>query len=123
MCASCAIRITSPGCSRSPARIRAVGEYIAADPDFRPLFDQLLRLAQPLLPRYEREGKSYLTIAIGCTGGRHRSVYVAERLAEWLRRTRPRVSVAHRDLGVADSPETATAKAAIGRDAAVKDVA
>jgi UPF0042 nucleotide-binding protein len=101
---------------------RAVGEYIAADPDFPALFDQLCGWLKPLLPRYEREGKSYLTIAIGCTGGRHRSVYVAERLAEWLRKEGRHVSVAHRDLGVTDSPETATAKAATG-EAAVKDVA
>jgi RNase adapter protein RapZ len=101
---------------------RAVGEYIAADPDFPALFDQLCSWLKPLLPRYEREGKSYLTIAIGCTGGRHRSVYVAERLAEWLRHDGRHVSVAHRDLGIADSPEAATAKAAIG-EAAVKDVA
>ena len=39
----------------------------------------------PLLPRFDAEGKSYLTIAVGCTGGRHRSVAVAERLADWLR--------------------------------------
>ena len=101
---------------------RAVGEYIAADPDFPAFFDQLCHWLKPLLPRYEREGKSYLTIAIGCTGGRHRSVYVAERLAEWLRHDGRHVSVAHRDLGVNDSPETAAAKAAIG-EAAVKDVA
>jgi UPF0042 nucleotide-binding protein len=101
---------------------RAVGEYIAGDPDFPALFDQLCGWLKPLLPRYEREGKSYLTIAIGCTGGRHRSVYVAERLAEWLRREGRHVSVAHRDLGITDSPETATAKAATG-EAAVKDVA
>ncbi|HEY1505921.1 MAG TPA: RNase adapter RapZ [Stellaceae bacterium] len=101
---------------------RAVGEYIAADPDFPTLFDQLCGWLKPLLPRYEREGKSYLTIAIGCTGGRHRSVYVAERLAGWLRQDGRHVSVAHRDLGVTDSPETATAKAATG-EAAVKDVA
>ena len=101
---------------------RAVGEYIAADPDFPVLFDQLCGWLKPLLSRYEREGKSYLTIAIGCTGGRHRSVYVAERLAEWLRQEGRHVSVAHRDLGIADSPETAAAKAAIG-EAAVEDVA
>ena len=101
---------------------RGVGEYIAADPDFAALFDQLCGWLKPLLPRYEREGKSYLTIAIGCTGGRHRSVYVAERLAEWLRKDGRHVSVAHRDLGIADSPETAAAKAAIG-EAAVEDVA
>ena len=101
---------------------RAVGEYIAADPDFAALFDPLCGWLKPLLPRYEREGKSYLTIAIGCTGGRHRSVYVAERLAEWLRAEGRHVSVAHRDLGIAHSPETAAAKAAIG-EAAVEDVA
>jgi RNase adapter protein RapZ len=101
---------------------RAVGEYIAADPDFASLFDQLCAWLKPLLPRYEREGKSYLTIAIGCTGGRHRSVYVAESLAAWLRREGRNVSVAHRDLGISDSPETATARAHTGQ-AAVKDFA
>jgi len=105
---------------------RAVGEYIAADPDFPALFDQLCAWLKPLLPRYEREGKTYLTIAIGCTGGRHRSVYVAERLAAWLRRDGRHVSVAHRDLGAHESPdaasETATADADI-REAAVKDFA
>ena len=103
-------------------KTRAVGEYIAADPDFAAFFDQLCGWLKPLLPRYEREGKSYLTIAIGCTGGRHRSVYVAERLAEWLRQESRHVSVAHRDLGIAHSPETAAAKAAIG-EAAIEDVA
>ena len=51
-----------------------------------------------LLPRYEREGKSYLTIAIGCTGGRHRSVYVARRLVELLENHGRRVTLNHRDL-------------------------
>ena len=50
------------------------------------------------LPRYEREGKSYLTVAVGCTGGRHRSVFVAERLARWLAGDRRRVNLVHRDL-------------------------
>jgi UPF0042 nucleotide-binding protein len=76
----------------------AVGARIAADPDFAGFFERLIALLQPLLPRYANEGKSYLTIAIGCTGGRHRSVYVAGRLAEWLRREGQRVVVGHRDL-------------------------
>ena len=63
-----------------------VGAFIEADPDFARLSRRLCGWLAPLLPRYEREGKSYLTIAIGCTGGRHRSVYVAERLAAWLGR-------------------------------------
>ncbi|MBX6369985.1 MAG: RNase adapter RapZ [Rhodospirillales bacterium] len=76
----------------------AVGARIAADPGFEDFFERLTGLLRPLLPRYANEGKTYLTIAVGCTGGRHRSVYVAERLAEWLRREGQRVSVGHRDL-------------------------
>lgn len=100
----------------------AVGDYIAADLDFGPLFDQFCAWLGKLLPRFEREGKSYLTIAIGCTGGRHRSVYVAERLAGWLRQQGRRVSIAHRDLEAATVSEPESPPA-IGRDASVKDVA
>ena len=56
-----------------------------SDPGFRPFIDSLKGLLGPLLPRFDAEGKSYLTIAVGCTGGRHRSVFVAEELAAWLR--------------------------------------
>ena len=52
----------------------------------------------PLLPRFEQEGKSYLTLAVGCTGGKHRSVMVAERLAEWLRDQGQAVDLRHRDI-------------------------
>ena len=76
-----------------------VAAHIEKDPDFAPFLDRLWRLLCPLLPRYRQEGKSYLTIGIGCTGGRHRSVYVAELLAERLRGEGLRVEVAHRDLG------------------------
>jgi UPF0042 nucleotide-binding protein len=51
-----------------------------------------------LLPRFEIEGKSYLTVAIGCTGGRHRSVFVAERLSARLAQGGRRVTLVHRDL-------------------------
>jgi len=77
----------------------AVGAYIEADPGFAPFLEQLSALLVPLLPRYDREGKSYLTIAVGCTGGQHRSVYAAERLAGWLRaQGKPVGPVGHRDL-------------------------
>ncbi|MBF0306177.1 MAG: RNase adapter RapZ [Alphaproteobacteria bacterium] len=79
-------------------RDRAVAEHVAADPDFAHFFGGLTSLLSPLLPRYAAEGKSYLTIAVGCTGGRHRSVAVAERLAAWLRDSGRRVDVRHRDL-------------------------
>ena len=75
-----------------------VADYVAADPDFAAFFADLTRWLMPLLPRYEREGKSYLTLAVGCTGGRHRSVMVAERLGRWLQAAGRSVSVSHRDL-------------------------
>ena len=75
-----------------------VAAFVSADPDFRPFFEQITTTLRPLLPRYEREGKSYLTIALGCTGGRHRSVFVAERLARWLQDEGCRVTLIHRDL-------------------------
>lgn len=79
-------------------RDREVGAFIEADPDFTSSFGQLLAWLAQLLPRFEREGKSYLTIAVGCTGGRHRSVYVAERLADWFTKEGRVVGLAHRDL-------------------------
>ena len=80
----------------------AVGKFVAEDPSFKEFFDNLTRLIEPLLPRYRSEGKSYLTIAVGCTGGRHRSVYVVEKLALWFENTGQKVQVLHREL--ANSP-------------------
>ena len=74
-----------------------VGAFIAADPQFDPFFGALTGLMGVLMPGYVKEGKSYLTIAVGCTGGRHRSVYVAERLGGWLRGESLSVEVNHRD--------------------------
>ena len=61
-----------------------IADYVAADPGFDGFFERLTGFIEPLLPRFAREGKSYLTIAVGCTGGRHRSVFTAERLYAWL---------------------------------------
>jgi UPF0042 nucleotide-binding protein len=98
----------------------AVGAFIESDPDFAPRFAELTDWLGHLLPRYESEGKSYLTIAIGCTGGRHRSVYVAERLARWLAGAGRRVALMHRDL---DRAGTADAKSAEPPESKVKDIA
>lgn len=76
----------------------AVGEYVADDSDFAAFFDRLTDLLALLLPRFQEEGKSYLTIAVGCTGGHHRSVYVAEKLGAWLGERASRVDVRHREL-------------------------
>lgn len=75
-----------------------VAGYIAADPVFADFFNSMTNLLSPLLPRFAAEGKSYLTIAVGCTGGRHRSVFVAEKLAAWLKEGGVRVELRHREL-------------------------
>ncbi len=82
-------------------RDRKVAAYIVRDRHFPVFFRRLVQLVGPLLPRYAAEGKSYLTIAVGCTGGRHRSVFVAERLAEWLEKHKVPVEIRHRDLETA----------------------
>jgi UPF0042 nucleotide-binding protein len=76
----------------------AVGTHIAKDPAYDQALRQIESLLLLLLPRYAQEGKSYLTIAFGCTGGRHRSVHVAERVAARLRYAGFSLTVTHRDL-------------------------
>lgn len=78
---------------------QAVGDHIAADPAFAPAFARIADLLRELLPHYAAQGRSYLNIAFGCTGGRHRSVYSAERAAEVLRDAGFSPTVIHRNLG------------------------
>jgi UPF0042 nucleotide-binding protein len=78
---------------------RPVGEYIATDPAYAEAVSRIEELLLILLPRYEAEGKSYVSIAFGCTGGRHRSVHVAERVAARLRDAGFSPTIEHRDLG------------------------
>lgn len=87
-----------PALRPQSGREPAVGTYIREDPGYAAFFSGLSDLLQPLLPRYVAEGKSYLTIAVGCTGGRHRSVFVAEELAAWLVAQGEHVHVSHRDM-------------------------
>jgi UPF0042 nucleotide-binding protein len=74
-----------------------VRQYLAAQADYREFVDRLVELLDFLLPGYQREGKAYLTIAVGCTGGRHRSVAVAEELHERLVARGVRATKSHRD--------------------------
>lgn len=76
-----------------------VGEYIERDPAFASIFAKMRDLLLELLPRYAAQGKTYVNIAFGCTGGRHRSVFVAERIAEALREGGFSPTVLHRNLG------------------------
>ena len=72
--------------------------YVEADPDFAAFFARVTDLLRLVLPRFVEEGKKYATIAFGCTGGRHRSVTLVERLATHLSGTGWRVSTTHREL-------------------------
>lgn len=80
---------------------REVADYVAGDPAYDDALERIEGLILMLLPRYRAEGKSYVTIAFGCTGGRHRSVHVAERVAARLRDAGFSPTVAHRDLQTA----------------------
>ena len=75
-----------------------VAAYVAADPAYEEAVGRFEELLLVLLPRYKAEGKSYVTVAIGCTGGRHRSVHVTERVARRLRDAGFSPTVQHRDL-------------------------
>ena len=83
----------------------AVAAHIAQDPASEEAVGRIEQLLIELLPRYAHEGKSYVTVAFGCTGGKHRSVHVAERVAERLRQAGFSPTVAHRDLPPAPPPQ------------------
>jgi UPF0042 nucleotide-binding protein len=77
----------------------AVADYVERSDGLADFYDRLIPLLDYLLPSYEQEGKAHLTVGVGCTGGRHRSVVVAQRLAElYGERERYLVDVVHRDI-------------------------
>lgn len=77
----------------------AVGEHIRRDPAFADAFARIRDLLVSLLPRYHAQGKAYVHVAFGCTGGRHRSVFTAEAIAQSLREAGFSPTVRHRNLG------------------------
>jgi UPF0042 nucleotide-binding protein len=86
-------------------RDAAVAAYIQEDSGFGPFWQRMTALLDPLLPRYAAEGKKYLTVALGCTGGKHRSVLLAEMLAAHLVGQGWRVDVRHRELARRDAAQ------------------
>jgi UPF0042 nucleotide-binding protein len=72
--------------------------FIESGDDFREYYERVSSLLTFLMPRFVKEGKTYLTVAVGCTGGRHRSVAIAHKLGEDLRRSGYRVRTVHRDM-------------------------
>jgi len=77
----------------------AVGAHIERDVAFTSVFTKIRDLLLELLPRYAAQGKSYVNVAFGCTGGRHRSVFMAEQIARALREAGFSPTVLHRNLG------------------------
>lgn len=81
-----------------PGTDSRVIEFLENEPEVEETIRRFTDLLEYLLPLYKREGKSYLTVGIGCTGGRHRSVMVANRLSEALKNDNFEVSIIHRDV-------------------------
>lgn len=77
----------------------SVRSYVCGQAPYREFISRLEDLLDLVVPGYVAEGKSYLTIAVGCTGGRHRSVVVAAELAHFFRERGLPVSIDHRDVG------------------------
>ena len=82
----------------SDGRDAKVVAFVKQDPRFADFFERATDLVDSLLPAYREEGKSYFTLALGCTGGQHRSVYVAEAMANALAQRGWQVSIRHREL-------------------------
>ncbi|MEJ2247131.1 MAG: RNase adapter RapZ [Acidobacteriota bacterium] len=77
---------------------KSIAKYLQSFPETAEFIKRVGNLLKYLLPKYVREGKRYLTVAVGCTGGRHRSVYVVEELAKLLSNKKRSIHVQHRDI-------------------------
>jgi len=75
-----------------------VGKFLSDHPDSAELAGDILKFLERWLPRYQQSQRSYMTVAIGCTGGQHRSVYIAEQVFAALRERHPRIQIRHREL-------------------------
>lgn len=73
-------------------------EFLTGNPEVEEMFGDIINFTEKWLPAFKRENRSYLTIAIGCTGGKHRSVYLSERIAEYFKQIGQPVHVRHREL-------------------------
>lgn len=87
-----------PGLREQTGQDPEVLDYLRQQPDFEEIIDRLTDLLVHLLPRYRRENRSYLSVAVGCTGGRHRSVAVCERLKAELEERGWPARLIHRDI-------------------------
>ena len=98
MCASYRIRTGSPSCVRSQVLTHPYATSCSHHPEAGEFLSKVNDMLDFLLPHYEAEGKSYLSIAVGCTGGRHRSVALSEAIGAHLNDSGVETSIHHRDL-------------------------
>jgi len=87
-----------PELRRLTGKDEAVREFLETDADVLAMYDDIRRYLETWLPKFEQNNRIYMTVAIGCTGGQHRSVYMAEKLGAHFRNTIPNVLVRHREL-------------------------
>jgi len=88
-----------PDLRNLPGTNEAVKKFVLAQPDSRGFLERVAALLEFCLPRFEREGKSYLTVAVGCTGGRHRSVVITDELGTLLKKSvGVAIDIVHRDV-------------------------
>lgn len=79
-----------------------VAEYLEASDEVERMFESIRDFLERWLPAFQAENRAYMTVSIGCTGGQHRSVYLAHRLAGWFRDRIEQVSIRHRELQLSD---------------------
>lgn len=77
---------------------QGVADFLGKEPDVNDMYSQIKDFIEQWLPKFELNNRSYVTVAIGCTGGQHRSVYLAERLGEYFRSKRDNVTLRHREI-------------------------
>ena len=87
-----------PGLRGKTGKDKQVAAFLQSTPETARFVRRVADLLKYLLPKYEREGKRYLTVAVGCTGGHHRSVHVVEELADILKSKKRSINVQHRDI-------------------------
>ena len=87
-----------PDLRRLTGRDPAVAEFLEQHADAVRMFEDIRDFLQSWIPRFEADNRSYMTVAVGCTGGQHRSVYMVEKLADWFREQRPGILLRHREL-------------------------
>jgi UPF0042 nucleotide-binding protein len=75
-----------------------IKKFVLGHPETQTFLNKYLDLLDYLIPQYEKEGKAYLTIGVGCTGGRHRSVTIAGAIFDHFRKTKEQIEIVHRDL-------------------------